>query len=139
MSNLSKLNYGIIDPFFDDLFNERGYKVNEFMRTDILDLGDSYELKIEVPELTRDDIKISLDDGYLTINASFKENEDDKKNKRYIRKERHYGSFSRSFYVGEAIKEEDVKAKLLDGVLTLNVPKEETVKKVEVKKYVNID
>jgi len=141
MNNIiSKNSYGFLDPFFDELFSEKGFSLNDVMRTDIKDEEDHYELKIEVPEIKKENLKLSLDDGYLTINASFNSNNNDEnKNGKYIHRERKYGSFSRSFYVGKALKEEDIKAKLNDGVLTLVVPKEEAIKKNEEKKYINID
>ncbi len=140
MNNIiSKNSYGFLDPFFDELFSEKGYSLNDVMRTDIKDEEDHYELKVEVPEIKKENLKLSLDDGYLTINASFNSNNDENKHGKYIHRERKYGSFSRSFYVGKALKEEDIRAKLNDGVLTLIVPKEETIKKNEEKKYINID
>ena len=139
MNNIISRHYGLIDPFFDELFNDKGYRTSDMMKTDIKEEGDHYELKVEVPEIKKEDLKLSLEDGYLTINATFKDENDEKSQGKYIRRERRYGNYTRSFYVGDSLKEEDIKAKLNDGVLYLNVPKEETVKKVEEKKYISID
>ena len=134
--NYNKQNYfDLFDPFFNDFFGlERNAKYNEVMKTDIIDHEDSYEMKIELPEIKKDDIKMSLDNGYLTIEAKIEKNTDE--NDKYIRKERYYGEYKRSYYVGDAITEEDIDAKLLDGVLTLNIKKVET--KVPEKKYIEI-
>lgn len=117
--------FGLIDPFFDDFFEKenRGYSL---MKTDITDEGDRYLMKIDLPEVKKDDIKISLKDGSLTISAEYN-NENNQKDKhgKYICRERHYGTYSRSYYVGDNVKFEDIKAKLDNGVLTLTIAKKE--------------
>lgn len=117
--------FGLIDPFFDDFFEKenRGYSL---MKTDITDEGDHYLMKIDLPEVRKDDIKISLKDGSLTISAEYN-NENNQKDKhgKYICRERHYGTYSRSYYVGDNVKFEDIKAKLDNGVLTLTIAKKE--------------
>ena len=134
--NYNKQNYfDLFDPFFNDFFGlERNAKYNEVMKTDIIDHDDSYEMKIELPEIKKEDIKMSLDNGYLTIEAKVEKNTDE--NDKYIRKERYYGEFKRSYYVGDTVNEEDIDAKLQDGVLTLNIKKVEP--KVPEKKYIEI-
>ena len=128
--------FDLFDPFFNDFFGlERNAKYNEVMKTDIIDHKDSYEMKIEMPEINKDDIKMSLENGYLTIEAKLEKNTDE--NDKYIRKERYYGEFKRSYYVGDNIKEEDIDAKLDNGVLTLNIKKIEEEKAPE-KKYIAI-
>ena len=87
----------------------------------------------------KEDIKLSLDDGYLTIAASFNETEEEKNKGKIIHRERHFGNFSRSFYVGEELEEKDIKAKLENGVLTLDVAKVEAIKKEKEKKYISIE
>jgi HSP20 family molecular chaperone IbpA len=134
--NYNKQNYfDLFDPFFNDFFGlERNAKYNEVMKTDIIDHEDSYEMKIELPEIKKENIKMSLDNGYLTIEAKVEKNTDE--NDKYIRKERYYGEFKRSYYVGDTISEEDIDAKLNDGVLTLNIKKAEP--KASEKKYIEI-
>lgn len=130
--------FGLIDPFFDDFFEKenRGYSL---MKTDITDEGDHYLMKIDLPEVKKDDIKISLKDGSLTISAEYN-NENNQKDKhgKYICRERHYGTYSRSYYVGENVKFEDIKAKLDNGVLTLTIAKKEAKEDKE-DKYIAIE
>ena len=104
------------------------------LKTDIKETENGYELAVEMPGYNKDDIKAQLKDGYLTIGASVEKNNDQKdENGRYLRKERYSGSVSRSFYVGESVKEEDIHAKFDNGVLTVDIPKEEPAKAVEAK------
>lgn len=130
--------FGLIDPFFDEFFTgERNSQFNQIMRTDIKDNGDHYEFKIEIPDVKKENINVSLEDGYLIVEATQEENNDEKKKGRYVRKERYYGSYKRSFYVGDNVTEGDIKAKLNHGVLTLLVNKKEEEK--ENKNYIQIE
>ena len=127
--------FDLFDPFFNDFFGlDRNAKYNEVMKTDIIDHDASYEMKIDLPEIKKEDIKMSLNDGYLTIEAKVEKNTDE--NDKYIRKERYYGEYERSYYVGDAITEDDIDAKLENGVLTLNIKKVEA--KAPEKKYIEI-
>ena len=109
------------------------------MKTDVRETEDGYELDIDLPGFKKDEVTAQLDNGYLTIQASkgLDKEKKDKKGK-YIRKERYAGSMSRSFYVGDAITEEDVHAKYEDGILKLSVPKKEA-KAVEQTKHIAIE
>ena len=109
------------------------------MKTDVRETEDGYELDIDLPGFKKDEVTAQLDNGYLTIQASkgLDKEQKDKKGK-YIRKERYAGSMSRSFYVGDAITEEDVHAKYEDGILILSVPKKEA-KAVEQTKHIAIE
>ena len=109
------------------------------MKTDVRETEDGYELDIDLPGFKKDEVTAQLDNGYLTIQASkgLDKEQKDKKGK-YIRKERYAGSMSRSFYVGDAITEEDVHAKYEDGILKLSVPKKEA-KAVEQTKHIAIE
>ena len=109
------------------------------MKTDVRETEDGYELDIDLPGFKKDEVTAQLDTGYLTIQASkgLDKEQKDKKGK-YIRKERYAGSMSRSFYVGDAITEEDVHAKYEDGILKLSVPKKEA-KVVEQTKHIAIE
>ena len=109
------------------------------MKTDVRETEDGYELDIDLPGFKKDEVTAQLDNGYLTIQASkgLDKQQKDKKGK-YIRKERYAGSMSRSFYVGDAITEEDVHAKYEDGILKLSVPKKEA-KAVEQTKHIAIE
>ena len=134
-------------PFFDDntesnvekkLYGRRG---KNLMKTDIKETEGGYELEMDLPGFTKDEIKVSLANGYMTISAAkgLDKDEQDKKSGRYIRKERYAGSCERSFYVGEDITEEDIKGEFKHGILKLFVPKKEAKPAVEQKKYVSIE
>ena len=116
-----------------------GKHANNVMKTDVKETDTSYEVDIDLPGFKKDEINAQLDNGYLTISAAkgLDKDEKDKKGK-YIRKERYAGAMSRSFYVGEGITQEDIKAKYDDGILRLSVPKKEA-KAVENKKYIAIE
>lgn len=126
------------DDFFRDDFFDRKDRMNfNLMKTDIREDDKSYLLEVDLPGYSKDDIKIDITDGYLTINAKVeKENNDDSKN--YVRRERFTGEVSRSFYVGEDIKEDEVKASFKNGILTLEVPKLSLEDKTKDKKYIEI-
>ena len=116
-----------------------GKHANNVMKTDVKETETAYEVDIDLPGFKKDEINAQLDNGYLTISAAkgLDKDEKDKKGK-YIRKERYAGAMSRSFYVGEGITQEDIKAKYEDGILRLSVPKKEA-KAVENKKYIAIE
>ena len=111
------------------------------MKTDVQEHEDGYTLEMDLPGFTKDEIKVSLEDGYLTISASkgLDEDKQDKKTGNYIRKERYAGACERTFYVGDNLTEEDIKAGFKHGVLTLSIPKKEAKPAVEQKKYVTIE
>ena len=99
------------------------------MKTDLKEHAEGYELSIDLPGFKKDQIDLQLQNGYLTITASKGMEEDEKnKNGRIVHQERYSGSMSRSFYIGESLTEEDVKAKFEDGVLTLDFPREKAIK-----------
>ena len=116
-----------------------GKHANNVMKTDVKETDTGYEVDIDLPGFKKDEINAQLDNGYLTISAAkgLDKDEKDKKGK-YIRKERYAGAMSRSFYVGEGITQDDIKAKYEDGILRLSVPKKEA-KAVENKKYIAIE
>lgn len=142
----------LFDDFFDDVpfFDNRaenqiekklyGRHAHNVMKTDIKETDDGYELIVDLPGFKKDEIKVSLEDGYLTIEAAkgLDEDEQEKKSGKYIRKERYAGSCQRSFYVGEGISQDDIKASFQHGILKLFIPKEPE-KSVEEKKYVAIE
>lgn len=137
MNNLTNRNrYNLVDPFFDDFFNDERNQYGQMMKTDITDHGDHYEMKIELPDVKKEDIHLSLEDGYLTIHATFNRKEHEEYHK-VIRRERFSGSYERSFNVGSNISESDIKAKLENGILTLQIKKAEA--KETPKKYISIE
>ena len=116
-----------------------GKNAKNIMKTDIREHDTGYELDVDLPGFKKDEINIELENGYLTISAAkgLDKDEQDKKGK-YIRKERYAGAVQRSFYVGDAVTEEDVKAKFEDGILKLSIPKKDA-KAVETKKTIAIE
>ena len=100
---------------------------------------DSYEVDIDLPGFKKDEIKLELENGYLTISAAkgLDKDETDKKTGKYIRRERYAGNLSRSFYIGDGVKQEDIKAAFKNGILSITVPKEDKTAKEE-KKYITI-
>lgn len=110
------------------------------MKTDIRETDGSFELDIDMPGFNKEDLKAELKEGYLTISASTNKDDGEKdENGRYIRRERYVGSCSRSFYVGEDIKQDDIKAKFENGILKISVPKKEAQPKVEEDKHIAIE
>ena len=116
-----------------------GKNANRVMKTDIREHDRGYELDVDLPGFKKDEIKVELENGYLTISAAkgLDKDEQDKQGK-YIRRERYAGAMQRSFYVGDAVTEEDVKAKFEDGILRLSIPKKDA-KAVETKKTIAIE
>ena len=136
----------LFDDFFDDFHYPRkaarpsNAPEISIMKTDIKENEGGYDLAVELPGYKKEDMKLELKDGYLTINAEIKHDDNEKDDKgNYIRCERYYGKSSRSFYVGEAVTEEDIKAKYEDGILKINVPKKEVKPAVDEAKYIAIE
>ena len=116
-----------------------GKHAKNVMKTDIKEKDEGYELVIDLPGFKKDEIEVQLENGYLTISAAKGLDKDETdKNGKYLRQERYAGSMSRSFYVGEGITEEDIHGKFENGILKLDIPKEE-VRKVEQKKRIAIE
>lgn len=109
------------------------------MKTDIKENEDSYSITIDLPGYDKNNIKISVEDGYLTVNAVINSDNEEKEEGKFVRRERYFGECSRSFYVGDAIETEDIKANLTNGILRLEVPKKEQRKELPEKKYVQIE
>ena len=110
------------------------------MRTDIKETDAGYELDVDLPGYKKENVQAQLKEGYLTITAKCQKNDDEKdKDGKYIRRERYYGTCSRSFYVGEDLTQEDIKARFEDGILKLTVPKKEAKPKVEENKFITIE
>ena len=130
-------------PFYDDRAEKKlyGHHAANLMKTDIQEHDDGYTLEMDLPGFKKEEIQIELNNGYMTISAAkgLDEDEKDKKSGKYIRRERYTGSCQRSFYVGEDVTEEDIKAEFKHGILKLFVPKKEAKPAVEQKKYVSIE
>ena len=118
-----------------------GNKASRIMKTDIKEHDKGYELIIDLPGFTKDEVKASIENGYLTISAAkgLDKDEKEKDTCRYIRQERYSGACQRSFYVGENVRQEDVKGEFKHGILKLFLPKKEAKKAVEENKYISIE
>ena len=132
-------------PFFDENAGNKiekklyGRHAKNMMKTDIKEQEDGYELEMDLPGFTKDEITAELKDGYLTIHATSNQNKDEKdEDGKYIRRERYSGSCNRSFYVGDAVTEEDIKASFENGTLKMTIPKKEA-KAVPEKKFISIE
>ena len=127
------------ENLFDDWMNDFGFNDNLFssknplygkhakniMKTDVRETDKGYELDVDLPGFKKDEVNVKLEDGYITISAAkgLDKDEKDKKNGKYIRRERYAGSMSRSFYVGDGISQKDIHAKYESGILRLTLPK----------------
>ena len=133
MNVVLRKNNNLFDNWFDDMFTV-GKK--EYMRSDVKELDKEYEFKIDMPGYKKENIKVSLNEGYLTVEADNAIEKNEEKKEKFLHKERFYGHVCRTFYVGEDIDEEGIKAKFEDGVLELVVPKKEHVEPE--KKYITV-
>ena len=116
-----------------------GKHAGKVMKTDVKETNTGYEVDIDLPGFKKDEITARLENGYLTISAAKGLDKDEQdKNGKYIRRERYAGSMSRSFYVGDGVTQEDIKAKYEDGILRLAVPKKDN-KAVEANRYISIE
>ena len=139
------------ENLFDDFFNSAmfpkaehelyGKHAKNLMNTDVREVENGYEIDMNLPGFKKDEVEIQLQDGCLTVSAAkgLDQDEKEKESGRYIRRERYAGACSRSFYVGEGVTEEDIKAEFKHGILTLVVPKKEAKPAVEQKKYIAIE
>ena len=120
--------FDLFDDMFNDPFFTRSYEATstpQIMKADVQECEKGYLLDIELPGYNKEDVKAELKDGYLTVSASHEENKEEKDAKgRYIRRERYTGSCKRTFYVGEEVHQEDIKAGFQNGILRLAIPKQ---------------
>ena len=138
---LANRHYNLFDEMFRDPFFTRPFEnpSSQIMKTDIHDKDGNYVIEMELPGYAKEDIKADLKDGYMTITATKNETKEEKDAKgNCIRKERYTGSCNRSFYVGENVTQEDIRASFKDGVLTMIVPKE-APKQIEEPKLIAIE
>ena len=103
-----------------------GKHAQNMMKTDVRETDNSYELDIDLPGFKKDEINVQLDNGYLSISAAKGlDKDEEKKNSKYIRRERYAGAMSRTFYVGDNLTQQDIKAKFENGILKISVPKKD--------------
>ena len=128
---------------FDKEFNRMmrplyGKHAQNMMKTDVRETDNSYELDIDLPGFKKDEIKVELDNGYLSISAAKGlDKDEEKKDGKYIRRERYAGAMNRTFYVGDNLTQQDIQAKFEDGILKISVPKKD-VQQIEQNKYIAI-
>ena len=137
----------LFDDWFDDIDRQMqhmdrrlyGRNAKREMKTDVREKEDGYEIDMDLPGFKKDQVELTLENGYLTVTANKGFDKDEKDDKgRMIRQERYAGSMQRSFYVGQNMTEEDVKARFEDGVLHLNLPKKDA-RKIPEKKTICIE
>ena len=116
-------DFDLFDDFIDDTFFSR--KEKNLMKTDIRETKDKYLLDIDLPGFEKENINISLDNGYLNIEAKIGDEKDTGDDEKFVRKERYYGECSRSFYIGEQFKEEDIHAEFKNGILKIKLAKKQ--------------
>lgn len=150
-------NFDLFDRLYQDpwfRFDDRewknmekklyGHRAKNVMNTDIKESDSEYEMTIDLPGFKKEEVNVALENGYLTISAEKglekdeAENEEEKKKGKYIRRERYSGSCQRSFYVGEELTVEDIKASFKHGILSLHIPKKDK-KEVTANKYIAIE
>ena len=139
----------LFDDFMDDFAFPRfdhtdrvlyGNNASNLMKTDVKETEDGYTVDIDLPGFKKDEIKLQLEKGYLTVSAAKDVNNDEKdKNGKYVRRERFAGNVRRSFYVGEKVKEEEIHPKFENGILTFQLPKENKNAVEEKKHYIAIE
>ena len=144
----SLFNDNFVNDFFNGAFNSAFDRTpslfhasgSSLMSADIKEFKDHYEMELELPGYKKENVNASLKDGYLTIEAQRSaENEEKNEDGRYIRRERYAGTLTRSFYVGEDVKQEDIKAKFENGVLAISVPKVEYKPEIEEARSIMIE
>ena len=131
-------------PFYDDKDFRKmekklyGHREKNLMKTDVKENENGYELEMDLPGFKKEEVKVSLENGYLTVSAA-KESGNENESGKYIRRERYSGTCQRSFYIGEDIRQEDIKGEFKHGILKLSIPKQEPKPAVEEKKYITIE
>ena len=129
-------SFDLFDDFFDDGFFTKREK--NMMKTDIKEGKDKYTIDVDLPGFEKENINLSLNNGYLNISAKMEKEDNSSDDEKFVRRERFSGECSRSFYVGENIKEEDIKAEFKNGTLNIEIPKKEEIEKESEKKYIDI-
>ncbi len=135
MMLVPKKRFDLFDDFFDDEIFSR--KQPSLMKTDIREKKDKYLIDIDLPGFEKENISLSLKDGYLEVSAKTKK-ETKNDDERIVRQERFFGECSRSFYVGEEVKEDDINAEFKNGILKIEVPKKDEEPKQEEIKQIQI-
>lgn len=135
-----------VENLFDDFFGTQARRLapvgsshNIAMNADVQEFDDHYEIDLQLPGYKKENISAELKDGYLTVTASQTENQEEKKEGKYLRRECYYGQMQRSFYVGDQTEYEDIHAGFENGILKLSVAKKDKKPEVETKKFITIE
>lgn len=129
-------NFDLFDDIFTDPFFKRND--NKLMKTDIKEHDDNYVISVDLPGYDKENIKVDITDGYLTVSAKTDSENNEEEKGKYVRRERYFGECSRSFYVGDDISVEDVDASFKNGTLIMEIPKMDSKKELPEKKYIEI-
>ena len=131
--------FDLFKDFFegDDFFPMR--RENSIMKTDIKEKKDKYIIEMDLPGYEKENINLSLRDGYLEVTAEVKKEQNKEEYEKFVHKERYFGHCSRSFYVGNLIKEEDINAEFKNGILKINIPKKDETKELPESKHIKIN
>ena len=121
-------NFDLFDDFFSEDFLPR--KEHNLMKTDIKEHKNKYTVEVDLPGFTKENINLSLDNGYLNIHAKVEKKDDKEDEGKFLHRERFYGECSRSFYVGDQVEEKDINAEFKNGILKIDIPKKEETKKL---------
>ena len=130
--------FDLFRDFFDgdDFFSRRESTI---MKTDIKEKKDKYIIEMDLPGYEKENINLELKDGYLQVTAKVEKEEHSDENERFVHKERFYGHCSRSFYVGDEIKQEDIHAEFKNGILMISIPKKDENKELNEAKRIEIE
>ena len=137
MLPMPRMHRDVGPDFFEDVFDDPFFERKDIklMKTDIKEEDGNVVVEIDLPGYEKEDIKVDLEDGYLTVKAEKNEKKEDDKKGKYIRRERFMGMCSRSYYVGNSVRHEDIKANFKNGILTLTYPQNS---ESEGKRYIEI-
>lgn len=130
-------DFDLLDDVFGDAFFNEG--ASKLMKTDIKEKENKYVIDIDLPGYEKEGIELNIQDGYLTVHATVNKDEKDEEKGKFVRKERFSGECTRSFYVGENVTEDEIKAKFRNGTLTIEVPKKEEKKEIAERKCIPIE
>lgn len=133
-----KNHYDVWDEMFRDPFFT-GEKESRLMRTDIKETKNQFIIDIDLPGYDKENISMEIEDGYLNVHAKMDQKLEEKEEGQYVRKERYTGECTRSFYIGEDIQEEDIKASFKNGTLQISLPKKEVKEELPKKRTIAID
>ena len=129
-------SFDLFDDFFDDGFFTKREK--NMMKTDIKEGKDKYTIDVDLPGFEKENINLSLNNGYLNISAKMEKEDNSSDDEKFVRRERFSGECSRSFYVGDGILEDDIKAEFKNGILKIDLPKKEETSQKETTKQIEI-